>query len=164
MRAVASVSAPIDLAEASRRFHEPRNRFYHWHMMRNLRREALAPGAVLGDDERAAVQSARTLFEFDDRFVAPRNGFADAADYYARCSSGPLLDAVDVPALAIHADDDPWIPATPYRERAAKPANGVQVLLAPGGGHVGFHARAQQDAAPCWHDRCIEIFFRRAFA
>ena len=36
---MASVSAPIDLAEAAFRLMAPRNRFYHWHIMRKLRRE-----------------------------------------------------------------------------------------------------------------------------
>lgn len=158
--AVVSVSAPIDLAAASRRFMAPRNRLYHWHMMRKLRREATVPGAELAAREREAVLGARTLYEFDDRFVAPRAGFASADEYYARCSARGFLGAIELPTLALHALDDPWISARPYLEEkwegAAKP------LLAAGGGHVGFHASGPEGV--CWHDRCIAQLFETVFA
>jgi predicted alpha/beta-fold hydrolase len=157
VRAVVSVSAPIDLAEACRRFLAPRNGLYHWSMLRWLKQEALAPGAELAPGEREAILSARTLYEFDDRFVALRAGFSGADEYYARCSSRRLLGAIEVPTLALHALDDPWIPARPYLEErwdgAAKP------LLAPGGGHVGFHVRE----GGCWHDRCIARLLETLF-
>jgi predicted alpha/beta-fold hydrolase len=155
--AVVSVSAPIDLAAASRRFMAPRNFLYHWHMLRKLRSEATEPGAELAAGEREAVLSARTLYEFDDHFVAPRAGFAGADEYYARCSARGFLAAIELPTLALHSLDDPWISAGPYLEEKWEGA--AQRLLAPGGGHVGFHARD----GVCWHDRCIAQLFDTAF-
>ncbi len=161
LRAVASVSAPLDLAAASVRIHEPRNALYQRHILRQLKRQATAPGAALSPGERRAVERARTLLEFDEHFVAPRGGFAGAADYYARSSAAPRLAGIRIPALLLHAADDPWIPAAAYREAGSHPAlpPGVRVLLAPGGGHVGFHGRG--DATP-WHQRCVERFFEGA--
>jgi len=158
--AVVSVSAPIDLAAAARRLMAPRNRPYHWHMMRKLRREATAPGAELAGRERTAVLGARTLYEFDDRFVAPRAGFAGADEYYARCSARGFLRAIELPTLALHALDDPWIPARPYLEEKWEGA--AKCLLVEGGGHVGFHARGPDRT--CWHDRCIAQLFETVFA
>lgn len=153
VRGVAAVSAPIDLSEAARRFMSPRNRFYHWHMMRRLRREATAPGAQIDDRERQLVRAARSLYDFDDRFVAPRAGFASADDYYAGCSALPGLARIELPALAMHAADDPWIPPRPYQDglrRGLWPDN-VRVVVASGGGHVGFHAAG----GSTWHDDCL---------
>ncbi|MEO8605307.1 MAG: alpha/beta fold hydrolase [bacterium] len=155
IRAAASVSAPIDLAAAARRIVMARNRVYHWNLLRAMKIEALDGGAELTGAERRAVEAARTIVEFDDRFVAPRNGFVDAADYYARNSAEQFLPAISVPTLIVHALDDPWIPPDAYRRVDWSRAPSCHPLLARGGGHVGFHAR--DDRLP-WHDRAIRAF------
>ncbi|WP_232315023.1 YheT family hydrolase [Oceanibaculum pacificum] len=152
--AAASVSAPIDLAETSRRFRAPRNFLYHRWLLNRMKQEALnAPG--LSETERQAILGSRDVYEYDDRFIAPGNGFAGAEDYYARCSALGFLATIRVPTLAIHAADDPWIPAAMYRgfDWADNPA--LTLLLASGGGHVGFHDREPV----AWHDRCLLAFF-----
>lgn len=142
--AAASVSAPIDLAASCRRIMAPRNAVYQRYLLGKLRRQA------------RGLPTARTLYEFDDRFVAPRGGFAGADDYYARCSASRFLPAIGIPTLLIHAQDDPWIPAGIYTciDWTRHPA--LTPLLPRGGGHVGFHAR---DAEAAWHDRAAERFF-----
>ena len=52
--------------------------------------------------------------------MAPRNGFAGAADYYARCSAQGFLPTIAVPTLVMHALDDPWIPGAMYQRVAWK--------------------------------------------
>jgi hypothetical protein len=154
--AASSVSAPIELRRAAYRFLDKRNYFYPRWMLARLQREATAPGAVISEKEREGVFRARNVIEFDEFFVAPRNGFAGAEDYYARCSAYPLLGAIRTPTLVIHAENDPWIPVVSYRERdwSANPA--LTLAMTTGGGHVGFHAAG--DAAT-WHDRRIGAFF-----
>jgi predicted alpha/beta-fold hydrolase len=155
IRAAASVSAPIDLAAAARRFLEPRNRLYQWHMIRRMKQECLAPGAYLSESERRSVRAARSVYEFDDRFVAPRNGYASAEAYYEANMARRFLDGIRTPTLVIHALDDPWIPAGAYTSYAWDRNPSLLPLLPPSGGHVGFHDR---ECAPTWHDRCIEAF------
>ncbi len=58
----------------------------------------------------------RSIWEFDEFFTAPRNGFAGADDYYARNAARNFLGAIAVPTLVIHALDDPWVPSEPYRD------------------------------------------------
>lgn len=154
--AAGSVSAPIELAESSRRFLHRRNWLYHRWLLSRMKQETLAgPAGALSESERRIVASAATVLEFDDRYVAPRNGFAGAADYYAQCSALGFLPAIEVPTLLIHAGDDPWIPPDAYRQAMRAENNRLTCLLAPGGGHVGFH-----DASPiAWHDRCLLQFF-----
>lgn len=158
VRAAAAVSAPIDLAAASRCIRAPRNRLYHAWLLRRMQEEALA-GEGFSAAERAVVRTVRTVREFDDRLVAPRNGFAGADDYYARCSALRFLPAIAVPTLVIHALDDPWIPGAAYQACDWRASRHVVPLLPGQGGHVGFHGRGTR--LP-WHDRCIEIFFREA--
>jgi predicted alpha/beta-fold hydrolase len=154
IRAAASVSAPIDLARSAQRIVHWRNHLYHRWLLGRMIAEAV-PGTI-DAAEREAVLTARDIIDFDDRFVAARNGFAGAADYYRQCSAIAHLDRIDVPCLVIHALDDPWIPGAIYREVdwAANPA--LTPLLPTTGGHVGFHAAGDPVA---WHDRRIGRFF-----
>jgi predicted alpha/beta-fold hydrolase len=156
VRAAAAVSAPIDLAAAARRILMRRNRVYHWNLLKAMKAEALTPAAELAPSERLAITQARNIVEFDDRFIAPRNGFAGAADYYARCSAEQFLPAIRVPTLVVHALDDPWIPPSAYRRVRWADNPHLRRALSPGGGHVGFHARGSR--LP-WHDQVVGEFF-----
>ena len=155
LRGVASVSAPIDLAAASRRFLDARNRGYHIYLLSRIKAETLAAPQGVSEDERRLIPELSSILEFDDRFVAPRNGFADAADYYARNSAKDFLDGIEIPALVIHAMDDPWIPGDAYRAYPWRARPHLKALLAPSGGHVGFHVRGSR--VP-WHDQCLVRF------
>ncbi len=155
VRAAAAVSAPIDLGAAASRLDAARNRLYQSWLLARMRSEALA--GSISTSERQAVSSARTIIQFDDRYVAPRNGFASAADYYARCSAEQYLMRITVPTLIVHATNDPWIPMSSY-ERVEWAANPALKPLFGAGGHVGFHG-AGSDVA--WHDRAIASRFNR---
>lgn len=156
VRAAAAVSAPIDLAAAAHRILMRRNRLYHWNLLRAMKIEAVTPAAELTPSEHDAIIAARDIVEFDDRFVAPRNGFAGAPDYYARNSAEQFLPAIRVPTLIVHALDDPWIPPDAYRRVRWADNRHLHAALSPGGGHVGFHGRGTR--LP-WHDCVISEFF-----
>ena len=156
IQAAAAVSAPLDLAAAARRILAPRNRFYQSYLLRYMKEESLGDGAELTDDERAHVHAARTIFEFDDRFVAPRNGYAGAPEYYADNSAARFLPAIRVPTLIVFALDDPWIPSDAYERVAWSDNPNLTPLLSKRGGHVGFHDRGSPIP---WHDRCVLTFF-----
>jgi hypothetical protein len=155
VRAGVSVSAPIDLAATSRRFHVRRNAIYHHWLLKRLKAESVAPPASLSSRERGAIQAARRVYDFDDGFIAPRHGFTDADDYYTRCSGLRFLPDVRVPLLAIHAQDDPWIPAKAYFDVPWKQNENLCCLLPEKGGHVGFHVR---DSEFAWHNRVMSGF------
>jgi predicted alpha/beta-fold hydrolase len=141
--AAVSISAPIDLAAAQRRIARRRNRIYQHQMLGWLRSER---GVRL-------PPQLRTMLEFDTHVVAPANGFKDAQDYYRQCSAGSTLGAIRRPTLMIHAQDDPWIPASSYRDLAPNP--NLFSLLLRSGGHVGFHARGLDIP---WHDMALARF------
>ncbi len=155
IRAAVIVSAPIEPAEAARRFMAPRNALYHRWLLARMKRESMAPGARLADAERLAIRRARSIYEFDDRFVAPRHGFSGAEDYYARTAGARKVGAIGVPTLLIHARDDPWVPAAAYESLRPRCPAEVRLLLTPRGGHVGFHA---QGCAEPWLDLVANNF------
>jgi predicted alpha/beta-fold hydrolase len=155
--AAASVCAPIDLSATCRHMLRPRNRIYHSYIIATMKREATGEGARLTEAERTAILGSRNVWEYDDRFIAPRHGFAGAEDYYEKNKALRFMPAIRTPTLVIAADDDPWIPAAIYHGFDWRANSALLPLLANGGGHVGFHAA--DDVTP-WHDRAIERFIR----
>lgn len=155
VKAAAAVSAPLALADASRRLMRGRNALYQFYLLKEMKREAMAPGAELTARERAAIAEARSIWAFDHDFSAPRNGFAGAEEYYERNGARRFLDGIAVPTLVIHALDDPWIPSTAYVAYDWRRNPNLMPLLPQCGGHVGFQGRGHRLA---WHDRCIERF------
>ena len=139
VRALAAVSAPVDLAAAGHAIGRGFNRAVYTRMfLASMKPKALAkwqqhPG--LFDRERVA--RARTLFEFDDAFTAPLHGFAGTHDYWARASAKPHLRRIRVPALVLNARNDPFVPsaALPAAQEAGPH---VTLWQPPHGGHVGF--------------------------
>jgi predicted alpha/beta-fold hydrolase len=156
-----AVSTPIDLAATCARMMAPRNVVYSRYMLDSMKREALAPGAAVTTAERAAVVGARSLYEFDDLFVAPHFGYRDAADYYESNSARNFLAAIRLPTLVIHALDDPWIPSQSYTDVDWPSMPAIDVALSPGGGHLGFHGA---DSRVPWHDRVTVDWLARRFA
>jgi predicted alpha/beta-fold hydrolase len=150
--AAVAVSPPLDLAATCRQMMTPRNYLYHRHILDGLKTEALAPNAELSAREKAKIEAARSIYDFDDGFVAPRFGYRDASDYYAQNASGRFLPAIRLPTLIVHAKDDPWIPASCYRDVDWGDAPAITPLLTDKGGHLGFHDVA---SATPWHDRMI---------
>ena len=134
LKAVVAVSAPLDLPATAERIARRRNRVYERWLLRRLKQETAPLWRDGTAAVRAAVESARHIYEFDDALTAKEAGFRDAADYYASCSPMNDMDGLGIPALVIHADDDPWVPQPSVVERPP-----LCVVVTRGGGHVGFH-------------------------
>ena len=141
LRAAASISAPIDLFGTCSTLMRFRNLLYHRHVLAAIKREALADGAVLMPDERRNIEASRTLYEYDDGFTGPRNGFAGADDYYFNCSAVNFLPDIRIPTLVLASLDDPWVPGGAYSGHhwGSNRSLSLTPVLTPRGGHVGFH-------------------------
>jgi uncharacterized protein len=147
---VLAANPPIDLAYCCEHLRRPGNRHYDWNFVRLLRAEVRRLHAAFPDLGPVDLSRARTVFDFDDAYTAPRNGFAGAADYYLKCSSGPLIPRIEVPGLVVHAEDDPFIPADPFRRVEFPPQLALELI--PGGGHLGYISRARGDGDRHWLD------------
>jgi predicted alpha/beta-fold hydrolase len=155
IHAAASVSAPIDLAAASERFLDRRNWVYHQHLLRNMKRECFGGTAEISAAERMTISACKSIYEFDELVVAPRNGYRDAAHYYWENHSRRQLERIETPTLLVHAMNDPWIPSAAYTSYPWHENPHLHPLLTSGGGHVGFHAGTTD--VP-YHDHCIGEF------
>lgn len=107
--------------------------------LRSLKARVRAKESLLNDHiDVERTLAAETMREFDEACTAPLHGFADADDYYARCSSRRFLAGVRTPTLLLRAEDDPIIPAAdiPYDLIALNPA--LTSGITARGGHVGW--------------------------
>jgi predicted alpha/beta-fold hydrolase len=161
LEGVAAVSPAIDLSAAAAALERRENLVYHVRFVRSLhgrmrRKDALFPGRY----DVSLLEGARTVRDYDTRYIAPLFGFRDAEDYYDRASSLHHLHRIAVPALVLHAADDPFIPLTPRVERAVRENPRIRTHIADRGGHVGFVA-ASRGGDPDRHwaeNRVIEFF------
>lgn len=158
VRLAVSVSTPIDLAATCARMMSRRNFLYHRYMLAAMKREALTPGSAVTAAERAAIAAARNVYEFDDRFIAPRFGYRDALDYYETNAAQRFLGGIAQPTLVLHALDDPWIPASCYISVDWSRLPMIAATLTRRGGHLGFHGRGSR--VP-WHDRMTAWWLAR---
>lgn len=157
--AVAAVCSPLDLAAGGHAIGRGFNRQIYTRMfMRTLIPKALRkleqhPGLF----DRQALMAARDLYAFDNVFTAPLHGFRNTEDYWLRASAKPVLHRIRVPALAVNARNDPFVPAASL-PRPHEVGNCYVTLWQPAhGGHVGFahgrppgHVRAMPDAVGGW--------------
>lgn len=156
--AVAAVCSPLDLAAGGHAIGMGFNRQVYTRMfLRTMVPKAMAkwqqhPGLF----DRQALLAARDLHAFDDIFTAPLHGFRNADDYWCRASAKPLLPRIRVPALALNARNDPFVPAQSLP--TAQEAGPCVTLWQPAqGGHVGFaqgrwpgHVHAMPQAVGGW--------------
>ena len=137
----ATVSVPYDLERGSRHIERGFARVYGRHFMRTLRSKARAKLRAYPDlFDSAALDRARTLFDFDDAVTAPVHGFQDARDYYSRASSINFLARIRRPTLLLSAQDDPFLPREVLDDVAARARGNACLHLEfhRRGGHVGF--------------------------
>jgi len=158
LRGAATICAPIDLSRTCKHMMRARNWLYHTYLLNDMKVEALAPGALTTPEERETIKAARSVWDYDDRFISPRYGFRGAEDYYELCSPLAFMPEIRVPTMVIASCDDPWIPVEYYREFNWSDNPSLVPLMAPAGGHIGFHAH---DSARPWCDLAVEKFFDR---
>jgi hypothetical protein len=136
--AVAAICSPLDLARSAAEIDAPGRGIYRKYLLRSLAdiyRSVAARRAMPYPVER--LREIRLLREWDDRIVAPRHGFRDAADYYARASVASRLHELRVPALLFNSDSDPMIPAAAILPSLKRSAPRLRVVWERGG-HVTF--------------------------
>jgi predicted alpha/beta-fold hydrolase len=85
------------------------------------------------------------LIEIDELLVCKTGGgsptwpLPNANEYYKHASSDHQLPGIQVPYLAISAEDDPIVRVIPRPDEPETPASGwVAVAITPGGGHLGW--------------------------
>jgi predicted alpha/beta-fold hydrolase len=149
VRRIATLCAPLDLARGAKCFDSTRAALYRGHVLRSLKRMyravALKHSSGISADEADRIAAIR---EWDERIVAPRHGYASAADYYAKASAGPTLGQIEVPTLIAYARQDPMVPLETLTDALRGRSQQVDTWEIPRGGHIGFPPGQPLDAQP----------------
>jgi uncharacterized protein len=145
-----AANAPIDLVHCAQQMQLIENRVYNWNFVRWLRGMVDRLHRRFPELGMPSLEGVRTLYDFDDRYTAPRGGFASADDYYRRCSVSSGIGLIQLPGLIVHALDDPFIGAEPFLRLQSPPACSVELLAH--GGHLGYLSRRPWMGSRRWLD------------
>jgi uncharacterized protein len=159
LKAVAAVSPAADLAPSADAMHEPQNRIYEWKFLLSLMRRYKRKAALFPDLYGRINRWPSSIREFDDIITARYCGFAGADDYYHRAAAARVVDRITVPALVIHAKDDPFIRLLPETRGKMLANPNVTLVETDHGGHCAFLATPDGYDGR-WAERQILLFFR----
>ncbi|HMG75115.1 MAG TPA: alpha/beta fold hydrolase [Pyrinomonadaceae bacterium] len=159
VKAVCAVSPSIDLRASTNLIARARNWIYQQDFLRRLKHRIKVKEKLFPDVyDSSLLRGVRSVEQFDNRYVAPHFGFADANDYYAKSSSRPLIGRIRVPTLIIHAKDDPFIPFEPLRDPSIAANPYVLLLATEQGGHVAFVSASAGEERFWAESRLVEFF------
>jgi predicted alpha/beta-fold hydrolase len=165
LHAVAAVSPLLEISGCVHALERPGNFLYQWNFVRDLkarmrRKDRCWPGRF----DLSKLDAIRTVRAFDDAYTAPHFGFDGAEDYYHRASAMRVVERITVPTLVITAEDDPFVPAEPFRDPRVSQHPHVTLRLCSHGGHCGFvGARNGMDDGYWAENQIVTFVARRAF-
>lgn len=141
LRAAVAISAPFDLAVCAEHIGKGFSRHYQHYLLKSAKQKLLdklshmpMPQITLS---KAQIKQLKDFAGFDHWVTAPLHGFSSGQDYYAKCSSRPLLHKITTPSLILHAKDDPFMhPSLIPAASELSPA--LTMRVSEHGGHVGF--------------------------
>ncbi len=148
-------SVPCDLKASSKAIGKPGNRIYMKRFLKLLHKKIKAKQTAFPDlFSDHDYSQIKNFYDFDNRYTAPLHGFADAEDYWHRCSSKQFIKDIHIPILLVNALDDPFLAPEcfPFAAAAANPQ--VTLETPQHGGHVGFVTFNRQNLY--WSEaRCV---------
>ena len=159
LRAICAVSPSIDLRASTNLMAQRRNWIYQQDFLRRLKNRIKVKEKLFPDRYNSTfLNSIHSVEQFDNHYVAPAFGFADANDYYAKASALPYISGIRVPTLIIHAEDDPFIPFEPMRDPSIAANPYVLLLATERGGHVAFVSANEGEERFWAESRLVEFF------
>ena len=138
VRGGVGISVPVDLAASEAVLAQPGNGIYLRRFLKKLKPKVEVMAQRVAGLSLAGYEQITRFAQFDERYTAPLHGFAGAADYYARVSSGAFLAGITRPALILSAANDPFLAPTCFPREFAVRSRVVYLEAPAQGGHVGF--------------------------
>ena len=147
LKAVVGISPLMDLTPSSAALHQPANRIYEWHFLRNMRRRLRHKAQLFPRLYQTALQTPlRSMRDFDQHIVASYGHFRDADDYYLTVASSQYASTFRVPTLILHSTDDPFIRMLPATREALLANPYVTFVETQHGGHCAYLADPDPNA------------------
>ena len=161
VKAICAVSPSVDLRTSTTLMARRRNWLYQQSFLKRLKMRIRKKAALFpGRYDASPLRQIKSVEQFDNCYVAPAFGFADANDYYAKASALRFIARIRIPTLIIHAQDDPFIPFAPLLDPSVA-ANPYVMLVAPKvGGHVAFLSAGSAGEDRFWAENRLVDFCR----
>ncbi len=150
IKSAIGISAPCDLLSSSIELHKKKNYLYSKRFLLTLIDKMKEKEGILPPGITRNYSSIKTLKDFDNNFTGPLNGFADAYDYWEKCSSGKYIRNTAIPTLIINAKDDPILGERCYPYEDAMQNDRLFLEVPENGGHVGFITFG--NSGEFWHE------------
>jgi predicted alpha/beta-fold hydrolase len=159
-RAVAAVCPSMNLAASADALHSPANRLYEYYFMWQLNRHFRSKARLFPEIfDASRLRGLTSLRDFDDKITAYYCGFEGASDYYQRSAAANVVDLVAVPALILHAANDPFIRILPETRRRILSNPNIDFIETEDGGHCSFLAQPDGDDGR-WAEGQVVEFLR----
>ena len=146
---VIAVSPPADLKSSVQMMGQPNNQMYEKYFIRLLRADVYYRHERFGLPK-VNIPLNMTVFEFDEYYMAPQNGYSSALKYYEASSAKTVLNKIAVSCQILFAKDDPIINSDAIREEML-PKN-VHIVKTEKGGHLGFLSNPFSKTGVRWMD------------
>jgi len=146
---VIAVSPPADLKSSVQMIRQPKNQMYERYFIRLLRADVHYRHHRFGLPK-VYIPLNMTVFEFDEYYMAPQNGYKSALEYYEACSSKTVLSKIVIPCQILFAKDDPIINSDTIKGELLPTS--VCVIKTTHGGHLGFLASPFSKTGARWMD------------
>ena len=159
-RAVVAVCPSMNLAASADALHLLGNRLYEYHFMWKLRGRLRAKARLFPEVfDTSRLRGLTSLRDFDDKITAYYCGFEGASDYYQRSAAANVVDRIAVPALVLHAANDPFIRILPETRQKILSNPSIIFVETEDGGHCSFLAQPDGDDGR-WAERQVVEFLR----
>ena len=155
-----TISAPIELENASHALEERENFLYQRRFVKNLRTSLLPKTSRFPSQlPLNSLKECQTVKDIDELYTAPINGFRNAEEYYEYGSASNFIDKISSPLLIISAKDDPFIPLGSETVNKMKQNANIHSLLTNKGGHVAYPSYNLRGVF--WHEKQVLKFIRQ---
>ena len=132
------LSVPLDLYDCAIQIHKRSNFLYEQRFLRSFRRKIRLKAAMFDEVDVSRLKSVRSVYDFDELYTAPLNGYKSAIHYYDECSSIRFIHGVQVPTLVMNALNDPFLGSKCFDPVEFSKSTLVTLDLTAEGGHCGF--------------------------
>lgn len=158
---IIAVCPNIDPTQCVQALEQRRNWIYHRHFLVKLKNRLRRKAALFpGKWDLSGLDRIARISEFDDRYTAPDGGFQSGSDYYNRAGARHVLNSIDVPALIITAQNDPFIPYSMFTVPSIQRHPKIRLVAPAHGGHCGFFQWSSNGEDPYWAENRIIEFMK----